>query len=87
MSTKRISVLSISIVVLVILHLLPLWTGTRVNTTLVFGWWPFENFYATLRIFIIGTLWVWLLTGFLMPRNASDAIRRPDEEETSKGGA
>ena len=86
MSTKRILVMSISIVVLVVLHLLPLWTGTKVNTTLVFGWWPFENFYATLRIFVIGTLWVWLLTSYLMPRDASDAVRRPEEEKKGKGG-
>lgn len=82
--TKRVMVL-VGCIVYGILHMLPCWTP-ELNTTLLFGWWPFETFYRVLLIFVGGTLFAWLFISWGMPRDTSDAIR-PAEEEKGKGGA
>jgi hypothetical protein len=80
--TKRLMVV-LGIIVYAILQL-DFWNWGK--STLLFGWWPIETFHHFVLLVVGGTLFVFLLISWGMPKDASEAIRRP-EEESEKGGA
>ena len=81
--TKRV-VAYLLVVAVIVLHM-DFWLWG--NTTLVFGWWPIENFYHCILMIVVSTLVMVVFTFWGMPQDVSEATKRPDKEKIgSEGG-
>jgi uncharacterized membrane protein len=49
------------------------------DTTLVFGWWPIENFFHWILITVISTLVMFVFSFWGVPQDVSEAIKHPNK--------